>query len=86
MHSFTSGVKGILSKESNFYLDLLFQVYKPLIQGGYLPWVILGYNVITGGDVTTELMGLASAHIYIVLKDILPTSHQYRFLETPKFL
>ena len=53
------------------YFNLKVDIYS----GGYLPWVILGYSVITGGDITSELMGLASAHLYIVLKDILPMSH-----------
>ena len=46
----------------------------------------MGYEVITGGDVTNELMGLASAHLYIVLKDILPNSHGYNLYKTPQFL
>lgn len=56
------------------------------IKGAYLPWVLLGFNVITGGGIFDDLIGLASGHLYIVLKDILPNSHGYNFLKTPIFL
>ena len=33
-----------------------------------------------------DLIGIAAGHIYIVLKDFLPITHNIRILETPKFL
>jgi hypothetical protein len=54
--------------------------------GAYLPWVLIGYTVITGGSVVSELLGLASGHLYIILKDIVPNSHGYNFLRTPQFV
>lgn len=57
-----------------------------IIQGAYLPWVLIGYTLITGGSVTSELIGLASGHLYIVLKDIVPNSHGYNFMKTPAFV
>lgn len=46
----------------------------------------MGFHFLTGDDITNDLFGLAAGHIYIVLKDFLPMTHNKRFLETPKFL
>ena len=64
----------------------MFISYLSLKKGAYLPWVLLGYTVITGGSIVSELLGLASGHLYIILKDIVPNSHGYNLLRTPQFL
>lgn len=40
--------------------------------GGYLPWVIIGWDVLTGNSIYHNLIGIGIGHLYIVLKDILP--------------
>ena len=56
------------------------------MKSGNLPWVLLGLSILTGGDPFHDLIGIASGHTYIYLKDILPQSHGYNFLKTPKLL
>ena len=47
-------------------------IYHHICLGGYLPWVIVGWNILTGASVLNDLIGIAIGHLYIVLKDILP--------------
>jgi len=57
-----------------------------VFNSAYLPWAIMAYSVITGGNVIADLIGIASGHLYIFLKDVLPASpYKYNFLKTPAF-
>ena len=57
------------------------------ILGGYLPWAIMAWTLLTGGNILNDLIGVASGHLYIFLKDILPASpYKYNMLKTPAFL
>jgi hypothetical protein len=56
------------------------------VQSGNLPWVLLGLSILTGGDPFTNLIGIAAGHTYIYLKVVLPLSHGYNLLKTPKLL
>lgn len=51
-----------------------------------LPWVLVLLSVLTGGDPFKDLIGIAAGHTYIFLKTILPRSHGYDLLKTPKFI
>jgi len=54
------------------------------VQATNLPWVLLALSVITGGDPFKDLIGIAAGHSFIYLKTVLPNTHGYKFLETPK--
>eukprot|EP00828_Plagiopyla_frontata_P036512 TRINITY_DN4816_c0_g1_i2.p3 TRINITY_DN4816_c0_g1~~TRINITY_DN4816_c0_g1_i2.p3 ORF type:complete len:126 (+),score=17.41 TRINITY_DN4816_c0_g1_i2:244-621(+) len=57
-----------------------------IVDSGYLPWVLVAWNVLTGNSVLNDLIGIGIGHLYIVLKDILPQSKQrLNLLETPSF-
>lgn len=56
------------------------------VKSGNLPWVLLLLSVLTGGDPFHDLIGIAAGHTYIYLKLVLPQSHGYDFLKTPKLL
>ena len=43
-------------------------------------------SLLTGGNVIGDLIGIAAGHSYIYLKLVLPTSHGYNLLKTPKKL
>jgi len=65
------------------FLDTFVFVFK----NAYLPFAILGYELLTGHSIISLIIGIAAGHTYIVLKDILPNSkYKYNFLATPKFI
>ena len=53
---------------------------------GNLPWVLVAFSVLTGGDPFNDLIGIAAGHTYVYLKTVLPTSHGYDLLKTPKWV
>lgn len=52
----------------------------------HLPWVLMAFHLFTGGDPFTDLIGVATGHLYIYLKTILPDSHGYDLIKTPGFM
>lgn len=40
--------------------------------GMWLPWILIGFKLITGDDFTIDLMGIAAGHCYYFVKDVLP--------------
>jgi len=44
------------------------------------------YHVLTGGNPFSDLIGVAAGHTYIYLKMVLPESHGYDLLKTPKWV
>jgi hypothetical protein len=56
------------------------------VKSGNLPWVLILLSILTGGDPFKDLIGIASGHTYIYLKKVLPLSHGYNLLTTPKLI
>jgi hypothetical protein len=46
--------------------------YPVPFKASYLPWVLIGFSLISGGDPFNDLIGVAAGHTYIYLKLILP--------------
>lgn len=66
--------------------DLNVSLWGFPVRSANLPWVLLVLSIITGGDPFKDLIGIAAGHTYIYLKLLLPRSHGYKFLDTPKFI
>ena len=54
------------------------------VKASNLPWVLIALSLLTGGDIFKDLIGIAAGHTYIYLKLILPLSHGYNLLKTPR--
>ncbi len=39
-----------------------------------------------GGDIVGDLVGIATGHVYFILKDIVPIKYDVNVLKTPEFL
>ncbi len=68
-------------KEPNAQLSMFGVKFKSV----YLPWVYVAIRVIMGQSITQPLLGIVVGHTYYFLVDILPVSHNYRWLATPQF-
>eukprot|EP01113_Clastostelium_recurvatum_P034225 TRINITY_DN4615_c0_g1_i1.p1 TRINITY_DN4615_c0_g1~~TRINITY_DN4615_c0_g1_i1.p1 ORF type:complete len:256 (-),score=28.80 TRINITY_DN4615_c0_g1_i1:87-806(-) len=55
-------------------------------KSAYLPWVLIGFSLLMGGNPVLELAGVIVGHIYFYLEDIYPLTGGRRFLQTPQFL
>jgi Derlin-2/3 len=51
-----------------------------------LPWVLMGFHLLTGHDPFADLIGVAAGHTYIYLKMVLPDSHGYDLIKTPNMM
>ena len=54
------------------------------VQSKNLPWVLMAFHLFTGGNPFNDLIGVATGHMYYYLRSILPESHGYDLLKTPK--
>lgn len=54
-----------------------------MISGANLPWVLLGFTVLTGGSPVPDLCGLAAAHCIYFAVEVLPLKNGKSYLHTP---
>jgi len=66
--------------------DRPMQIWGFPVTSGNLPWVLILFSILTGGDPFNDLIGIAAGHTYIFLKINLPLSHGYNLLQTPKWI
>jgi Derlin-2/3 len=51
-----------------------------------LPFALLFFSLITGGDIISDIVGIAAGHLYYYLKDLAPLQQRLDTLKTPQFL
>jgi Derlin-2/3 len=56
------------------------------VPGTYVPFAFLGLRVLTGSAVFDILHGMAVAHVYYFLADVVPQVQGREILQTPQFL
>nr|AHL28475.1 Der1 [Chromera velia] len=56
------------------------------LQSYQFPFALMFLNILMGGSVWTDLLGLASGHLYYFVKEILPGQYDISFISTPGFL
>lgn len=70
--------------------DTPISFYMVRIPARYLPWAMVALGVIIGGDIVTDLLGIAVGHLYYFLQEELPSAETplkgYRLLRTPNML
>ncbi|KAK7804120.1 hypothetical protein U0070_002463 [Myodes glareolus] len=56
-------------------------------QAPFLPWALMGFSMLLGNSVLTDLLGIVVGHIYYFLEDVFPNQPGgKRLLLTPSFL
>uniref|UniRef100_A0A6B2LID1 Derlin n=1 Tax=Arcella intermedia TaxID=1963864 RepID=A0A6B2LID1_9EUKA len=69
---------------SRIYPDLPMCFFT--FQSKYLPWVLIGFNIIIGNIPIDYICGVCVGHIYFFLAVFYPTQGGPRWLSTPQFL
>ena len=62
------------------------RIYMFPVSSGNLPWALVVLHLLLGADIFSDLIGIAAGHTFVFLKVILPRSHGYTLLYTPKIL
>lgn len=83
MNSFTFSILYVYCKLEP---DGMISLWGFPVKTGNLPWVLLVFSILTGGDPFHDLIGIAAGHTYWYLKFDLPVSHGYNLLKTPKMV
>lgn len=47
---------------------------------------MLAFSLMAGGDIVSDIFGIAAGHLYYFFKDIAPINHGFDILKTPTFL
>jgi hypothetical protein len=55
-------------------------------KAAYFPWVLIGFELLTGGNPILMVIGVVVGHIYFYLEDIYPLTGGQRWLATPQWL
>lgn len=50
------------------------------------PWVLMAIHFVMGQGLMADVLGIVAGHAYVFGKDVLPASHNQRWLETPMWL
>lgn len=52
----------------------------------YLPFAFLLLSLLTGGNLLSDIIGIAAGHFYYFLKDVCPIQYRKDYLITPDFV
>ncbi len=65
----------------------LITLYFVRMKNCYFPYALIVLNIVTGGGIYDNIMGIIAGNVYFLLKDVLPESKVHLdILKTPKFL
>lgn len=56
------------------------------IKGYQFPFALVFFQLLIGGNIWADLLGLASGHIYYFIKEVVPTEYGHTLIKTPTFL
>lgn len=55
-------------------------------EGLYLPWALMAFTVLIGGNPMMDFMGVIAGHLYYFLLEVLPTTKGWNLIQTPAIL
>jgi len=56
------------------------------IEGYQFPFALVFFQLLIGGDIWIDLLGLATGHIYYFLKEVVPQEYGTTLIKTPAFI
>jgi len=66
------------------YAELNF--FSFAIKGYQFPFCLVFFQLLIGGNIWADLLGLAAGHIYYFIKEVVPQTYGYTLIKTPSFL
>lgn len=84
-HAFTIMLVYIWAKRNTHIQLSLFGLFN--FRAPHLPWILLGFSLILGNSILTDVMGILVGHVYYYLQDVFPyLPGGFRCLKTPKLI
>lgn len=56
------------------------------IKGFQFPFALVFFQLLIGGNIWNDLLGLAAGHVYYFLKEVVPAEYGHTLIKTPYFL
>lgn len=66
--------------------ELQMTLFSFQFNAAMFPWALMGFHLIMGQGLLADIVGIVAGHAFVFLKDILPSTHGRRLLETPLWL
>mmetsp|Transcript_27878 Transcript_27878/g.42241 ORF Transcript_27878/g.42241 Transcript_27878/m.42241 type:complete len:258 (-) Transcript_27878:133-906(-) len=66
------------------YANLSF--FSFTIKGYQFPFALIFFQLLIGGNIWMDLLGLAAGHIFYFLKEVVPATYGYTLVKTPSIL
>lgn len=64
----------------------MLNVFSFTIKGYQFPFALLIFQLLIGGNIWIDLLGLASGHLYYFLKEVVPAEYGHTLIKTPAFI
>lgn len=52
----------------------------------YLPWAMVAFTLLVGGNPLAEIFGIIAGHIYYLLSELVPRDYGFDVVKTPGFV
>lgn len=52
----------------------------------YFPWALMGFHLLMNMSIVDDIVGIVAGHVYVLLADILPRTHDIHLIKTPAFI
>lgn len=83
-HSFVYSIIYLWSRHTpNIQMSFMFGFQ---FLSGYLPWVLIGFSYLMGGNPMFPIVGVVAAHIYHYFDKELPAATGKTYIRTPQFM
>lgn len=64
----------------------MLNLYFVPVKNAFYPYALIIFNIVSGGGIYDNVIGIIAGNIYYFLVDVLPVTKNIKILKTPKFL
>ena len=64
----------------------MLNLYFVPVKNAFYPYALIIFNIVSGGGIYDNIIGIIAGNIYYVMVDVLPVTKNLKLLKTPKFL
>ena len=64
----------------------MLNLYFIPVKNAFYPYALIVFNIVSGGGIYDNIIGIIAGNIYYFLVDVLPVTKNLKILKTPKFL
>lgn len=66
--------------------DAQLSIYMFAFKAIYFPWALMLFHLIMNMSIVDDIVGIVGGHIFVLIADILPRTHNINLVKTPGFI